>query len=271
MSWARYDDNLPMNKKWVGKLRPNGVNGAAALGLHLLANTYCRHNGTAGVVEPHVPEALVGRCGPKLAALLVEAGMFDVREEGGWTIHDYAEFHDPNDPNPDRSAAERQREVAEKRAEAGRRGGLAKASKKVAGYDFATWQTPSKSLANPSPEPEPEPTVTSSSHTYPPTECPDGGGELVDKARLDAVVAAYALQALAQANAKGQVRSPSSYATKAAATAREHPDLHRLSGLFPTAPPDVIAAALHGEKHSLGSYPRADEMAPVIDLQARLG
>lgn len=253
MSWARYDDNLPMNKKWIGKLRPHGVNGAAALGLHLLANTYCRHNGTAGVVEPHVPDALVGRCGVKLAGLLVDAGMFDVRPGGGWTIHDYAEFHDPNDPNPDRSAAERQREVAEKRAEAGRRGGLAKASKQVAGYDFATWQTSSKRLANPSPEPEPVP-IRESSPVTQVSAC----GQLRDDedgglSRVTQHIGTH----LAERN---KARSPRAYAAKCAkeAAVEYGSQIVDLCRRYPTAAASQIAAYVLGEKSAL-NYCQPDE------------
>lgn len=159
MSWARYDDMLPMNKKWAS-LRAYGTDGAAALGLHLLANTYSRHNGTGGVVDKHVVEMLVGKCGSKLARLLVEVGMFDV-ESDGWKIHDFAEYHDPSDPNPDRSANDRQKEISRSRAEAGRKGGLAKASKATDLPEAKSWQTSS-------PVPVPEPVTT--------TPQPPGGG-----------------------------------------------------------------------------------------------
>lgn len=156
-----------MNKKWA-KLRANGVHGAAALGLHLLANTYCRHNGTAGLVEPHVVEMLVGKDGTKLAALLVEVGMFDVCEDG-WTIHDYAEFHDPKDPDPDRSAAQRQKELSAERAKNGQKGGLASASKRQANKEFASVLLEANEVANgeqtssPDPVPDPVPRTSSSS------------------------------------------------------------------------------------------------------------
>lgn len=146
MSWARYDDELSMNKK-IGRLRAAGVDGIAAVGLHLLANTYCRHNGTAGEVEAHVPELLAGKCGPKLARLLAEVGMFDATESGWW-IHDFEEFHDPADPNPNRSAADRKRELSEKRSAAGRKGGLVKPSKAPSKDEANDKQNGSIALAN---------------------------------------------------------------------------------------------------------------------------
>lgn len=96
MTWARYDDMLPMNKKWI-RLRTYGVEGAAALGLHLLANTWARHNGTAGHLDADVVEMLVGKPGKKLAGLLEKVGMFEATVDG-WQIHDYADYHDPLDP-----------------------------------------------------------------------------------------------------------------------------------------------------------------------------
>lgn len=142
MSWARYDDELSMNKK-IGRLRAKGVDGIAAVGLHLLANTYCRHNGTAGEIEAHVPELLAGRCGPKLARLLAEVGMFDVTEDG-WEIHDFHDYSDPSDPYANRSAADRKRDLHEKRVKAGQQGGKQKASNALA----SAKQTSSSARAN---------------------------------------------------------------------------------------------------------------------------
>lgn len=155
MPWSRYDDELSMNKK-IGRLLAKGEPGAAAIGLHLLSNTWARHQGTGGHIESHVPGQLVGnpRLGRKLAALLEEVRMFDVHAAGGWQIHDFDEFGDPNDPNPNRSTAERRREISEKRAEAGRLGGLAKAGKRssnASGLPVAN----AEQTSSPGPDPEP--------------------------------------------------------------------------------------------------------------------
>lgn len=254
MTWARYDDNLPMNKKWL-RLRAEGVSGVAALGLHLIANTYARHNGTGGHIEAHIPEMLVGKDARKLVALLVLVGMFDAQADGSWLIHDYAEYHDPADRQPDRSADERRRELSARRAEAGRQGGLAKAGK-----------APSKSLAmpeqTPSPVPVPEPYV-SSTDTYPPTECAGAGD---NSTRRQAIAHAYGRIAVEQGGTS--VKNADAYAAKARSRALADSELQRLADLFPTAPADVIAAAMHGAKHSLANYPRSDELAPVVHLHA---
>ena len=160
MAWARYDDALPINKK-VGKLRAHKRDGIAALGLHLLANTWSRHEGMGGFIPDYQPDQLVGPFGTKLAGILVAVGMFEPCD-GGWIIHDYDDFSEPGDDGA--SAAERSRRISEARAEAGRKGGLAKAK-----------QTASKRLAllqqNPSPVPDPVPEENFTSvdlHSFPP-------------------------------------------------------------------------------------------------------
>lgn len=167
MSWARYDDEFPMNRKVI-KLVSEGQAGLAAIGLHLLANTWSRHNGTAGIIEAHVPGIIAGAAGKRAAKLLAEVGMFDVIE-GGYAIHDFAEYHDPNDPEPNKSAADRKKELSEKRAEAGRRGGQAKAKQS---QGFASVLPGSKTEANgwqtssPDPVPDPVPPVGSTATTH---------------------------------------------------------------------------------------------------------
>lgn len=127
MAWARYDDELPMNRK-VGALLAQGVTGAAALGLHLLANTWARHEGTGGHIPAHQPGLLMAdaKLGRRLATMLETVGMFDPSTDGGWDLHDFDDFSDPNDDG--RPAADKKREISTTRATAGRKGGLAKAA-----------------------------------------------------------------------------------------------------------------------------------------------
>lgn len=289
MTWARYDDEFPMNRK-VGKLVAQGVAGVAAIGLHLLANTYARHNGTSGRIEDHVPQLLCGSQGRKLARLLTEAGMFDPHPSGGWTIHDYAEFHDPNDPEPNRSAAERKRVLSEKRADAGRLGGLAKAGKRSSnatdlpetgeceanvkslypqgsgkhlenghGNPHAA-ETAGKHVAMPQQTSSPVPVPITSSIDGPPLptdRLPGGQGK-----RIEDICNTYATIAVEHAKANGiKVRSDESYHLKAVMTARSHDDLTRYANEWPDAPPSAIAAWLHGDKHSMAYYDRR-ELAP---------
>lgn len=252
MAWARYDDELPMNKK-IGYLIAQGPTGVAALGLHLLANTWSRHNGTAGAIPSHQPGILVGSIplGRKLAHVLHQAGMFDVTAEG-WMIHNFDEFSDPNDDG--RSAAERKRDLSEKRAQAGSKGGKQTASKRTGLLEANEQQ-----CSSPVPEPVPHEQVSDNST---PENTPEGG----DNSRTEATIECYVRIALEQAYRRGQVMHEQGYAKAARRTAIAHPDIARYLDLFPTAPASAVAAWLHGEKQSMAYYPRVDELASVHEL-----
>lgn len=294
MSWARYDDEFPMNHK-VGRLVSMGKDGLAAIGLHLLANTYARHNGTAGVIEPHVPNLLCGSTtGRKLARILAEVGMFDDRDAGGWTIHDYAEYHDPSDPDPDRSAADRKRDISEKRAAAGRRGGLAKAKQtsskassllddqerlqeqaepwQPASKRQATTKTPSSNRvaktaddqgrsskpvakAKQCSSPVPDPVPSSSTHVCPRPHWAEDDDEAMDKYR--AIVEHLATLRTSRASA----RDPRAYRRKVLANieADDGEQIRSLMQRYPQAPYDVIAGALEtGDDRTLAYYAPTD-------------
>jgi general stress protein YciG len=253
MSWARYDDELPLNRK-VGNLRAYGVDGIAALGLHLLANCYARHNGTAGKIDAHVPEILVGRCGKKLAGLLAAVGMFDATNDG-WFIHDFEEFHDPGDPEPNRSAADRKRDLSEKRKEAGRRGGQQTASKRAANPSNAPDLLPANAEQTSSPVPVPVPSVKDS---LPPTVS-------TAESRLGEILDRY--EQIALERSKSPVPNPVAYKAAARKTCLAMKELTRWADLFPTAPPDAVAGWLHGDRGSMAYYPRADELAEVVELR----
>lgn len=160
MAWARYDDELPINRK-VCALRARGVNGIAALGLHVLANTWSRNQGTGGHVADYMFEDLAGKAGPKLADMLLDVGMLDPCGEhaGCLIVHDFDDYSDPDDDG--RPAAEKRRDLSAKRAAAGSKGGQAKAANALANGK----QTPSKSVAllQQTPSPVPVPVATSRS------------------------------------------------------------------------------------------------------------
>jgi hypothetical protein len=256
MSWARYDDELPMNRK-IGALMSQGVNGPAALGLHLLANTWARHNGTAGFVPTHQPGLLVGdaRLGRKLAHLLTSVSMFD-STDGGWMIHDYDDYSDPNDDG--RPAAEKKKDLSAKRAAAGSKGGKQTASKRDG-------LLPANDQHCSSPEPVPVPSEYVRDHST-----SENTARGVDISRRDATLNAYADLALEQAEGTGtEIRSYDAYKRKARSTAAAMPDLQRWLDMFPDAPPNALACWLMGDKHSMAYYTRADELATVHTLPGR--
>lgn len=153
MSWARYDDALPQNRK-VAWLRAHGTTGVAALGLHLLLNTWSRHEGMQGFIPDYVPEQLAGRPWRKLIALLADdgCGMLTTVADG-WMINDYDEYGDRDDGTP---VDERKARLSKVRAEAGRRGGLAKAAKTASNAtDLPPSKPPGKRKQSSSPVPVP--------------------------------------------------------------------------------------------------------------------
>lgn len=266
MPWARYDDTLPMNAK-IAALRSMGVKGIAALGLHVLANSYSRHEGTGGFIAEYVPEQLVGRCGPELARILADiralpsgqSGMFD-RVDGGWTIHDFDEYSDPSDPDPHRPASDRRRELSEKRRMAGSLGGRAKAAKSQpqpsskpgsngTNVPLANaWQTPA-------PVPVPVPVSSSATANSPPSRTPtERGGELDE--RLNQAADRYATRAFETAN-QSMIRDRAAFRESKRNEALGNPELARIAREYPTAPCDVIvAAAMDGDRHSLSYHER---------------
>jgi hypothetical protein len=262
MSWARYDDELAMNRK-IAMLRAKNVDGLAALGLHLLANTYSRHNGLKGVLTLADLEGLVGRrLARKLAGILVDVTMFDKLDENTWQIHDYAEFHDPSDPEPDKSAADRKKELSEKRAHAGRLGGLAKA-KQTSSNATDLLVANGKQCSSPVPVPVPSSTSLDNFH---PSRPGLPGGQPVEK--LQAVADAYARIALERAV---KVNNRDAYLRRARKSALEHADIGRYVHRYPTAPPDSIAAWLHGELGTMAYFPSIDELATVTPIREDRG
>lgn len=101
MTWAKLDDRFHENRKVRGLWRKQ----PAALGLHVLALTYCSGHETDGkvdveFVEDKVASAVTRR---KLTAALVDAGMW-IPDGADWWIHDYLDYH------PSRKTLEAKRE-----------------------------------------------------------------------------------------------------------------------------------------------------------------
>jgi hypothetical protein len=112
MTWAKIDDRLHSHPK----ARRAGLE---AMGLWVLGLSFCGAYNTDGRISREDVEALGGRRALSLADRLVGAGLWDRTPEGGYAYHDFLAY------NP--SAAQVEADRARK-AEAGRRGGLAKAA-----------------------------------------------------------------------------------------------------------------------------------------------
>lgn len=114
MSWAKLDDRFHENRKVRGLWRRN----PAALGLHVMALTYCAGHETDGVVDVEfVEDKVPGQSvRAKMTQALVDAGMW-VEHENGWLIHDFLDFH------PSRAALEERRKLDRERKSRGGRNG----------------------------------------------------------------------------------------------------------------------------------------------------
>lgn len=111
MTWFKVDDSFHSHPKVI-------ATDPAALGLWVVAGSWCGSNLTDGFVPDHVlPRLLPGA--PKLASKLVKAGLWK-RTEGGHLFHDWHE-RNPSSEQVKRerdAAAERQRKWREKRRNA---------------------------------------------------------------------------------------------------------------------------------------------------------
>jgi hypothetical protein len=136
MSWGRLDDTIDDSPKFAGI-------DLAAAGLWLMCQPQALRRGD-GFVPQGVPQRFTKRAAPRLIALLVARGLWDVAD-GGWTYHDFGSYS----------------KLHQKRSEAGSKGATAR------------WQTDGKPMAKDAsrdgkeyPVPEPEP-VTRLTQTLP--------------------------------------------------------------------------------------------------------
>lgn len=110
MTWAKLDDRFPFHSK-VGKLSD------ASFRVHVSAICCAAGELTDGKIEPAWKRPIAWR--DKDVAELINAGVWEVREDGSWWIHDFLEYH----PSREQVAAKKG-----ERSSAGRIGGLAKAA-----------------------------------------------------------------------------------------------------------------------------------------------
>ena len=111
MTWARLDDRLHDNRKIKRLWRTCPT----ALGLHMMAITYCAGNETDGLVDAEFvhEKCTAPRERDKMTTALVNAGLWDVEGED-WRIHGYLEF------NPSRATLDEKREADAARKRRGR-------------------------------------------------------------------------------------------------------------------------------------------------------
>jgi hypothetical protein len=103
MPWVKLDDSFYSHPKVVAA-------GVEAVGLYVMALTYCSHHLTDGHVPAGWVKEKVGGRARKLAGALVEHSLWE-QNGSGWLIHDYLDF------NPARaSILEKRRKDSERKA-----------------------------------------------------------------------------------------------------------------------------------------------------------
>ena len=118
MSWARLDDRFDDNRK----VKRVWLTCPQALGLHVMALTYCTRHHTDGLVDrEYVTEkAPAARQRDRMTAALVDAGLWDEHADG-WTIHDFLEFNHSRQEIEDRRQADAERKARGRATQSARR------------------------------------------------------------------------------------------------------------------------------------------------------
>lgn len=107
MGWGRIDDAFDDHEKVLALLDLD--EGIAAIGLWTLCFTWAHRNTrkkgkTPGLLPSTLPRRFAGPRGKELAGLLVDAGMWDVVDDG-WMIHDFSDYLPDKETSEARSAA----------------------------------------------------------------------------------------------------------------------------------------------------------------------
>lgn len=112
MSWAKFDDRFHEHRKVKRVWRAD----PSAVGLHVMAVTYCCGHETDGLVDAEFVEEKMPRKADRerAVAALVEAGVWSVVPDG-WQVHDYLDY------NPSRADLEAKRAADAERKAKGRK------------------------------------------------------------------------------------------------------------------------------------------------------
>lgn len=256
MAWVRIDDSFYEAEKWSGAP-------ADSVGLWVAAMAWCnRHDEREDARQGIIPDFKVRAL---LAVRNIKATLGDLcerrafhRVDGGYQIHDYEQYQQN----------EKVQRIRSQRSKAGKAGAAAR------------WASDGKPMANAiandmananddgcpvTRNPLPESWVSSERV---PTSLPTGDGGGDNSERIARIAKAYGQHAATKANARSE-----NYWRKAAERVLSDPKLYELAERFPSAPDQVIAAALHGETNSLRYFeeqPAESEpadLAPVTPLR----
>jgi len=237
MSWFRLDDKFHGNPKVL-------TAGNAAVGLYVRCASYCADHLTDG----RIPGSVARMYGTtREITVLVSTGLWD-EIDGEFVMPDYLEY------NPSRDQVEQERtDRHSAKVQAGRLGGIASG-------EARRKQTRSK--------PEAEAKRNEAPTRPIPKETPPTPQHDSESPRRAGVVDHFIRIGRDQHIASGHtIKSEKGFTEFLAGKARGNPDMDRWLEMFPSAPPDAIAAWLHGDKGSMRYYERADELATITELR----
>lgn len=254
MAWFKIDDRFHSHPKVVQA-------GNAAIGAWVRLGAWCSDHLTDG----HIPHQVASMFATESELEQLHETELLRATGTGWVIPDYLDFN----PSAAEVLATRTKRSAAASV-AGRKSATQRATKteRSANADATQTQRSSERSTNEKATPHPHP------HPHPTTTTGVADSTTVGNSARDLAIAhAYAAHAISQAQQRGtRIQNLDAYRAALEQAALTNPDLQRLATMFPTAPAEVIAAALAGEKHSLAYYARADEPASeatIIDLQSR--
>jgi hypothetical protein len=164
MTWLRLDDRFAEHPKIAGLSNQ-------AFRDHVAAMCYCARNRTKGRVSAGVIRLL--RISPKTVAELTKAVVWDQGEDCDYFIHDWATFNPPaREMTDEEKAAE-----AERKAAAGRLGGLASGAARRSAKEADEAETKQNLLQNEAETKQTDEAETNPRNPYPVTRIPSASNE----------------------------------------------------------------------------------------------
>ena len=245
--------------------------GWQARAVYVEAVLYCRENLTDGVIDrialvcwmPDMP----AKQKVQMLDRLVTVGALDTCDLG-WKWPD--KVWQAWNPSKHEVQTKREAEAKRKADYRAKKNGVPKASENVPmGQRVTALSCPVQEEEEPKEEPKPEgkgkkePLISQNGSSKATPE--QARGENLSSRQQD-VIGHYVRLGVQGMEARGeQVKSDAGIRRHFTEQAANDEALPRWLDMFPTAPPDAVAAWLHGDKGSMRYYPRADEIAAAQD------
>lgn len=231
--------------------------GNAAVGAWVRMGAWCSDHLTDG----HIPDAVATMIATSDQLEALHTVGLLASTEAGWQIPDWLDFN----PSADEVRATRVKRSAAA-SKAGTKSATQRQRKTNADSNAEPTQTQrsSQHAANAESTPHPHP------HPYKNTTTAGAVDNL--PAMAQTIATHFAAIGLRQAQARGtSIGNLNGYLAALEQAALTNPRMKELCDRYPTAPPDVIAASMHGDTHSLSYYngPASDHTAQIIPIHDR--